>query len=302
VRISLNPLQWLATDDGWLDFTAQLPLPKLLSEVSRLGWGAVQADMPGDMTASEFLATMSAANLLPSPGYVSAPMDDPASRDEIVERCRSVAETHQALGLTELFVACRMSPTAVRVAHPAVGTEADDARLAEIARTLEQVGAQTSRYGVTAMLHQHVGTWVETGEEIEWLLERLDPDHIALGPDTGHLAWAGVDPIDLVRRHRDRVRGVHIKDVKLAVAESTRGGDDNYKQVVAKGLWAEPGYGDLDFDAFVAALPVGFDGWLVVEVDKPALATAEASIAACAQWAARYVDAAARTDTAAGRD
>jgi len=44
---------------------------------------------------------------------------------------------------------------------------------------------------VTICLHQHVGTWIETAAEVDWLMERLDPELVALGPDTGHLAWAG---------------------------------------------------------------------------------------------------------------
>jgi inosose dehydratase len=286
VKFSLNPLQWLATDDGWLDFTAQLPPDKLQSEVSRLGFDSLQADVPAGADPAAYLTQMESHGLVPAPGYMSATLEKPEAREEIVARYGALAATHQALGLTEVFVACSMNPAAVRVANPAIGAEADEARLEEIALTLELVGAETSRYGVTACLHQHVGTWIESEDEVEWLLERLDPELVALGPDTGHLAWAGVDPIALVKRHGTRVRGAHVKDLKQSVAESTRGGGDNYKQVVAQGLWAEPGLGDLDFDAFFAALPQDFSGWLVIEVDKPSLPTPEESIAECARWAA----------------
>ena len=297
MNFALNPLQWLATDDGWLDFQKRLPLEKLLAEVSRLGFTALHAEVPAGMSATDYGDALAAAGITPAPGYLSAPFDDVDERDAIVARAGALAETHRELGLTEMFVAASMGPDSPRVAKPAVGAYADEARLVEIARTLELVGRETSKRGVIACLHQHVGTWIETEDEYEWLLERLDPELIALGPDCGHLAWSGVDPIELVRRHDERVRAVHLKDIRLDVARATRGTDATYKQVVAQGLWAEPGLGELDLGEFLAVLPDEFSGWVVVEVDKPSLATPEESVAASARWVESVGRAAARART-----
>jgi inosose dehydratase len=284
MNFALNPLQWLATDDGWLDFQKRLPLETLLREVSRLGFTALHAEVPAGMSTADYRDALAAAGITPASGYLSAPLDDVEEREAIVSRAGALAEAHRELGLTEMFVAASMGPDAPRVAKPAVGAYADETRLGEIARTLELIGRETTKHGVTACLHQHVGTWVESEDEYEWLLARLDPEQIALGPDTGHLSWAGIDPCELVRRHRDRVRAAHLKDIRLDVAGSTRGTDATYKEVVAQGLWAEPGLGNLDLEEFLAALPEDFAGWIVIEVDKPSLATPEESVAACARW------------------
>lgn len=297
MKFALNPLQWLATEDGWLDFEKRLPLETLLSEVSRLGFGAIHAEVPAGMTTEEYSDALALAGIAPAAGYLSAALDDVEERDAIVARAATLAETHHELGLTEMFVAASMGLDTPRVARPAIGVDGDENRLGEIVRTLELVGKVTGERGVTACLHQHVGTWIETEDEYEWVLARLDPEEVALGPDSGHLAWAGVDPIDFVRRHGGRVRAVHVKDIRLDVARATRGTDATYKQVVAQGLWAEPGLGDLDLSAFLGALPIDFAGWIVVEVDKPSLPTPEESIAASARWAMS----AEPTTTSAGR-
>ena len=62
----------------------------------------------------------------------------------------------------------------------------------QFAETLNQVGEVTLREGVRSCLHNHVGSVIETGEEVERLMEMVDPALVFLGPDTGHLAWAGV--------------------------------------------------------------------------------------------------------------
>jgi inosose dehydratase len=104
----------------------------------------------------------------------------------------------------------------------------------------------------------------------------------------GHLAWAGADAVQLVRDYADRVAGVHIKDLDLGIAAQAKREDWDYRKTVRAGLWAEPGHGNADVDAFIAALPDDFDGWLIIEVDRGAQETPEESVRQCGEWAAKY--------------
>ena len=294
IRYAINPLQWLATPDGWLDFNAGPPYPQLLEEIKAAGFDAINLPMstpvtPGiDEAKDEYRSALESADVQPAPGYLSGQMQDPAEREGIVARATSLARAHAEFGVTEVFVACGMRPDAVRVAHPARGYDPDPARLEEIAKTLEQVGQATLAEGVTSCFHQHVGTWVEVEDEVEWILDRVDAEVLALGPDSGHLAWAGIDPVALVQRHAGRVRSVHLKDARLSVAERYRGDDAaGYRDVVGAGLWVEPGRGELDLQAFLDALPEDFDGWAIVEVDKHDLPTPQESAKASADWIRR---------------
>jgi inosose dehydratase len=283
MRFAINPLQWLATDDGWLDFTKALPLPTLLERVAEAGFGAIQADLPAGMDAAAFRAALDEHGLVPAPSYFSMPLAEAGARATFVPETERRASEQAELGLTELVVAANMAVDAPRVLAPARGAQADDARLETIAESLRLVGEATRRAGVTSCLHPHVGTWIEVEAEVDWLLERLDPELVALGPDTGHLAWAGADPLAIARKYSDRIRAIHIKDIRLDVAERHRGDDANYRDVVQDGLWVEPGRGDLDFAAIFAELRP--DLWGIVEVDSPDLPTPEESVAASGAWA-----------------
>jgi inosose dehydratase len=284
LRFAINPLQWLATSDGWLDFTAGPPLPQLLREIRDAGFTAISVAPPANGAVAEYAAELDAAGIAPAPGYLSGPMHDPAARSEIVARAEKLAAAHAELGLTELFIASGMGLDAPRVLRPARGVEPDESRLAEIAESLTQVAEATRRAGVTSCLHQHVGTWIEVEDEVEWILERTDPDLLALGPDTGHHAWAGTDPVAFITRHSGRVRALHIKDARLSVADRFRDGDAGYRDVVSAGLWAEPGRGELDLRGVIEALPRDFSGWAIVEVDKPDLPSPQESAQASADW------------------
>jgi inosose dehydratase len=285
MRIAVNPLQWLATADGWLDFGLTPPLRAGLEQIASSGFEAVMTDVPAEMPAQEYRDLLAEYGLVPAPGYYSAALEEVGLRDQIVETAARRSDVHRELGLAEMFVAANMTAASTRVARPARGVDPDGDRLAIIAETLAQVGSATRERGIMSCLHQHVGSWIETEDELEWILERIDPELIALGPDTGHLAWAGIDPLAFVQRHRDRVRAIHVKDVRRAVADGHRRDGATYREVVQAGLWVEPGRGDIDLRAIFEALDGGRCTWAIVEVDSPDLPTPEESIAFCGAWA-----------------
>jgi inosose dehydratase len=127
--------------------------------------------------------------------------------------------------------------------------------LAGVQRAAELVRAR----GLEPTFHHHMGTRVQTVEEIERLLDGTD---VGLLLDTGHLAAAGGDPVAGLRDWRSRINHVHVKDVRLDVLRAARSWDDAWRA----GAFCEFGTGDVDLDAFLAELS-GYEGWLVVEQD-----------------------------------
>src|SRR5579859_1313297 len=198
MRFALSPLQWLATEDGWIDFAGGPSLDELAREIGALGFGGISDGIRPGMDLFAYREALAAAGLQPAPGYLSCPLERPDERPAFLERAAELARLHASLGLAEMYIAAGMGADAVRVRFPAKGMDADEQRLATIAVSIEAVAKIAAEHGVTVCLHQHVGTWIETGEELSWLLERLDPELVALGPDTGHLAWAGVDPAGFI--------------------------------------------------------------------------------------------------------
>ncbi len=119
--------------------------------------------------------------------------------------------------------------------------------------------------GITPALHPHVGTQVESREEVLRVLEGTD---LGLCLDTGHLLVGGCDPVELVTASPERVSHVHAKDVRVELARRVGAGGLGYTDAVRQGLYAPLGEGDVDFAAIVAALSgVGYDGWWVLEQD-----------------------------------
>jgi inosose dehydratase len=128
-------------------------------------------------------------------------------------------------------------------------------RLAELAR----------QRGVRAVLHPHVGTMIETGEEVQQV---LDGSWISLCLDTGHLLIGGTDPAELARQAPERIAHIHFKDVDARQARRVQDGRLTYTQGIREGMYRPLGSGDVDVPAIVGSLRArGYDGWYVLEQD-----------------------------------
>jgi inosose dehydratase len=130
---------------------------------------------------------------------------------------------------------------------------------------LDRLDALAAEHGVKAVLHPHVGTMVENGEEVQRV---LDGSSVALCLDTGHLLIGGTDPAELTRQAPHRIAHTHVKDVDLGLARQVQSGRRTYTEAVREGIYRPVGHGDVDFAAIVEHLRAdGYPGWYVLEQD-----------------------------------
>src|SRR5204863_6484838 len=120
--------------------------------------------------------------------------------------------------------------------------------------------------GYEPVFHHHTSTYVEGVPEIERFLEDSD---VELLLDSGHIAVAGGDAVTALGDWRDRIGAVHIKDVRLDVLDGVKAERADTLTAWRRGLFCALGEGDVDLEAFCAALgDSGYDGWVVVEQDR----------------------------------
>lgn len=119
--------------------------------------------------------------------------------------------------------------------------------------------------GFEPTFHHHTATFVEAPWEIERVLELTD---VGLLLDTGHLVLGGGDPARALKEWGGRINHVHVKDVRNDVLASVIEDRADMPEAWRRGVFCELGTGDVDLDAFFAALGrSGYQGWLVVEQD-----------------------------------
>jgi inosose dehydratase len=134
-----------------------------------------------------------------------------------------------------------------------------------LGRHLSEVAAVVGAEGMTMALHPHVGTLIETAEQVQRALEVVE---VGWCLDTGHLLIGGTDPVEFAQTNGERIVHVHLKDVAGMLAAEVRAGRRSLLSATRDGLFLPLGRGDARIAEVMDALEAsGYDGWLVLEQD-----------------------------------
>jgi inosose dehydratase len=262
-RVAGAPISWGVCEvPGW---GYQLPADRVLAEMHALGLTATEFGPDGYLPADPGTRARLLADygLAAAGGFVPVVLHEPAA-DPLAEVDRAL----DAFGAEDAEPAERP----VLVLAAATGRDGYDARpeldadgWATLLGNLDRAAARAAGRGFAATLHPHVGTMVETRDEVARV---LDGSGIPLCLDTGHLLIGGTDPAELAAGAAERIGHAHLKDVTESVARQVRAGELAYTEAVRRGLYQPLGKGDVDVAGVVGALDaVGYDGWYVLEQD-----------------------------------
>ena len=142
-----------------------------------------------------------------------------------------------------------------------------------VAERLDELAARMCEHGMRLAYHHHMGTVIQTEEEVDTLMATCSPD-VRLLLDTGHLFFAGGDPVRAANTHSARIAHLHCKDIRPDVLRRCRNADTSFLEAVLQGVFTVPGDGCIDFAAVLKPLLEGnYNGWIVVEAEQdPAVA------------------------------
>jgi inosose dehydratase len=248
-----------------------------------VSWGVDFADAPGNPPWREVLDGIAASGLrwmelgpfgyLPegigaelmarrigvTAGLLFEPFHDPSQRAAVLRLAAAVARRVRSLGGRHVLLIDRVSAGRSRTAgHSTAARRLEGGDRARMLATLREAARIAADHGVRALVHPHAGSYVEFEDEIEPVAQELE-----LCLDTGHLAYAGLDPVAAYLRWADRTPYLHLKDIRL----DRRAGD--FWASVRAGAFCPLGDGDVDLGALLAALDrSGFGGWAVLEQDR----------------------------------
>jgi inosose dehydratase len=266
VRIGTHPINW--SNDDMPELGGETPLATCLAEARQAGFTGIELGnkFPRDAEALEPIMATHGLQLVS--GWYGAELRKRTVEEEI----RALAphlELLAAMG-AKVLVFCETSDTvqnrrSVPVADRPVMQEAEWRPFLE---KLVAVAEHTKAKGVHLAYHHHMGTVVEKAHEVDRLMEGT-PEVVGLLFDTGHLTFAGEDPMPVARRWARRVVHVHAKDVRPDVRASVLAGRRSFLDAVVEGVFTVPGDGCVDFSAALQPVAAaGYAGWLVVEAEQ----------------------------------
>jgi len=139
---------------------------------------------------------------------------------------------------------------------------------------INKLGKVAKDMGIKLCFHHHMGTVVQTEEEIDRLMANTDPELFGLLFDCGHLAYCGEDYMSVLNKYADRIRHVHLKDIRPEKVEQVKREHLSFLQGVRLGTFTVPGDGVIDFKPIFDVLEkTGYEGYVLVEAEQdPAIA------------------------------
>ena len=139
---------------------------------------------------------------------------------------------------------------------------------------INKLGKIAKDMGIKLCFHHHMGTVVQTEEEIDRLMANTDPELFGLLFDCGHLAYCGEDYMSVLNKYADRIRHVHLKDIRPEKVEQVKREHLSFLQGVRLGTFTVPGDGVIDFKPIFDVLEkTGYEGYVLVEAEQdPAIA------------------------------
>jgi inosose dehydratase len=267
LHIANAPTSWGVEDPC---DAANPPWRRVLDETAAAGYEGIELGPLGYMPEdpAELRRELSARELELVAGYVMVPLHTAEGVTEALRTARRTCELLAEAGAGYLMIIQGSTPERERAAgRPGEAPPLTEAEWATLSDGVHGV-ARLARddHGLVPCFHPHAGTHVEFEPEIERLAASTDPELVSLCVDTGHCAYAAVDPADLYRRHHDRVSYFHLKDLR---PDRLAAGSPSFEQAVAAGVFCPLGEGVVDFAALRDALEEhGFEGWGAVEQDR----------------------------------
>ncbi len=205
------------------------------------------------------------------PAFVAMHLGDREAHEAGFKHVERTAKLLEALGARLLILSDEITPQRSAVAgrmEEADHLAWDENEWKAAERAVQQVITRCGPLGLRVAFHHHVGTHVETPQEINRLFSLFAAEELGLCLDTGHGAYGGGDPVSILEKYADRTCCVHLKDIDAARLEEARRQRMDFHAAVAQGVFAPLGRGTVNFSRLLAFLRERrFEGWVVVEQD-----------------------------------
>ncbi|WP_317178452.1 myo-inosose-2 dehydratase [Pectobacterium sp. HCp5_1] len=271
VQLGINPLTW--TNDDLPSLGADTPLETCLSEGRQAGFAGFELGNKFPRQASVLGPILQAHDLRLVSGWYSGELLTRSVEEEI-EAVQGHLALLRDLGATVLVFAevtgaihgDQQKPVHLRPRFPKECWPEYGKKLTEFAR-------YTQSQGVQIAYHHHMGTVIESAQDVDNLMEHTGPE-VGLLLDTGHFTFAGADPVAVAKRWINRINHVHCKDIRPDVLKDVKNRKTSFLDAVLSGVFTVPGDGCVDYPAVFSILKAhNYSGWLVVEAEQdPAVA------------------------------
>ncbi|MBQ1552459.1 MAG: myo-inosose-2 dehydratase [Clostridia bacterium] len=272
VKLGIAPIAW--TNDDMPDLGAENTFEQCVSEMALAGYTGCEVGnkYPKDPeTLHRYLDIrgLEICNQWFSSFLISKPYEE--TEKAFIEQCRFL----KAMG-AKIIGASEQSYSIQGTDKPVFEEKyvMNDREWDLLCDGLNRLGRVAKDFGISLTFHHHMGTVVQTADEIDRMMAGTDPEYFSLLFDSGHLAYCGQDYLAVLKKYVGRVKHVHLKDIRPDVVQKVKDEHLSFLQGVRAGAFTVPGDGAIDFaPIFDILASAGYSGYVLVEAEQdPAIA------------------------------
>ncbi len=268
VSLGIAPIGW--TNDDMPDLGKENTFEQTVSEMALAGFTGTEVGShyptdPAVLKKALDLRGMTVCNQWFSSFLISKPYEE--TEKAFIAQCDFLKQVgSRCIGVSEQSYSIQGM-----LDHPILEGKyvMNDEEWDRMVKGLNRLGAIAREKDMVMTFHHHMGTVVQTEEEVDRFMESVDKDLVYLLFDSGHMSFADIDPEKLLRKYVDRVRHVHLKDLRRSVVARAREEKWSFLKGVRAGTFTVPGDGDVNFKPLFDILAdAEYQGWVVVEAEQ----------------------------------
>ncbi|QFI68728.1 TIM barrel protein [Sinorhizobium alkalisoli] len=268
VKLANAPVSWGV---DYADDPKNPPWHKVMDEIAEAGYSHTELGPYGfyptdpKKLANEFLSR----GLTVAAGFVFQILHDPANTDAVLENTARTVELLSAVGGRYLVTIDHISEERMATAgRRDFAKKLSDSQFEHMIGLIDRIADIALASGVKPVVHQHAGCYIEFEDEIEGVLQRLDAERVGICIDTGHMAYAGIDPVAFYERHAKRVQYFHFKDIDPDVHKRVLAEKIPFLAAVEQKIFCPMGAGVVDWEKLANAIKtLGYNGAATIEQD-----------------------------------
>ncbi len=273
VKLGIAPIAW--TNDDMPDLGKENTFEQCISEMALAGFTGCEVgnkypkdDIPALKKALK-LRNMQICNAWFSSFLTTKPYEE--VEKEFIEHITFLKEMGaKVVGISEQGHSIQGTDKPIFEAKYVMNDEEWD----KLCTGVNKLGKVAKDMGITLTFHHHMGTVVQTAAEIDRLMKNTDPEYFNLLFDSGHLAYCGEDYMYILKKYINRIKHVHLKDIRPEMVKKVKDEHLSFLQGVRLGTFTVPGDGAIDFQPIFDVLSENdYEGYVLVEAEQdPAIA------------------------------
>ena len=267
IKFGIAPINW--SNDDMPDLGGNYDLETILSEMSEAGYIGTELGNKFPKDALQIKKRLNKFSLQLASSWHSTFFIENNIENELV-KIKQKANLLCEVGAKVINIAeCSGSVHGkinVPISEKPICSEKDWLKVTE---ALNLAGEVCKDIGIEVSYHHHVGTCIQSEDEIDRLLLNTDSNLVNLCADTGHLYFAGIDPVAFYKKNMKRIKHIHFKDLREGVFKHININKDSFLTCVLRGVFTIPGDGCIDYYEISKIIDnSGYTGWIIIEAEQ----------------------------------